>query len=185
MTRRQVFVSGTWDDERAAPYAEQARTAGRLLAEAGCDMACGPGTGIAAHAIAGFRSVTGRAGLVRYYLPAAKWMRAVGEVVRAGADEIVRTRLSYPMRNIHQVGESQGLVVVTGSGGTLQEINTALEDAHIPVGILAKSGAAAEALVRIADLFPDWESVAVLDDAELVARFVLDRLTSATPPASP
>lgn len=177
--RRQVFVAGTWDAERAEVYAEQARTVGRLLAEAGCDLACGPGTGISAHAIAGFRTITPRAGRVRFYLPAAEHMTAVGEQVRHDlADEVVQTELDYPTRNVHQVRQCGGLIVVTGGDGTLEEVLPALIDYGMPVGILARSGKAAVAVERIAPLFPEWAPLLRFADTpdELVA-FVLDQLS--------
>lgn len=176
MSRPQVFVAGTWREVQPE-HAQAARRIGVLLAEAGCDMACGPGTGVSAHAIAGFRSVADRAGVVRFYLPEQRWMDAVGEKVGEGADEIVRTDLDYPMRNAYQVSRSSGLIVVTGGDGTLEEIIPALVDYGLPVGVLRGSGPAARALELLLGVFPDWAPRTLLgDDPDEITTWVLDRL---------
>lgn len=176
----QVFVAGTWSDTKAEPFAAVAHRVGRLLAEAGVDLACGPGTGIAGHVVAGYRSVAGRAGKVRYYLPTETAMRAAGEEVRPGADEIEQTDLDYPMRNVYQVSRSQGLVVLGGGDGTLEEIITAIVDYHLPVAVLQGSGKAPDALERLLDVFPDWrDGVLFGDDPDKLVGFVMGRMHKA------
>src|SRR6266487_4333780 len=117
----QIFVSGTWRADKAAKHAQAAACVGRLIAEAGYSLACGPGTGIARYVIDGFRAVPTRKGVVRYYLPAESHMVNVGEEIQEGSDEIVKTDLDYPMRNVFQISQSRGLIVVTGGDGTLEE----------------------------------------------------------------
>ena len=51
----QVFVSGTWRDDKARPYKDQALHLGRRLAERDFDLACGPGTGISRYVIDGYK----------------------------------------------------------------------------------------------------------------------------------
>lgn len=181
----QIFVSGTWRSDKAAHYAEAARRVGQLIAEAGNSLGCGPGTGIARHAIDGFRSVPHRTGKVRYYLPAENHMKAVGEEVQPGADEIIRTDLDYPMRNVHQISKSDGLIVITGGDGALEEILPALADYDLPVAALRGSGQAAVALEALVEIFPEWVSnVLIADEPDHLVNFVLDqarrRTTAAT-----
>jgi uncharacterized protein (TIGR00725 family) len=179
----QVFVGGTWSSTKAAKYAQAAERVGALIAEAGHSLACGPGTGIARHAIDGFRSVPARAGMVRYYLPGQAHMAAVGEVVQEGADDIVQTDLDYPMRNVYQISKSHGLIVITGGDGTLEEILPALVDYELPVAVLRGSGQAATALEALLGVFPGWRSsVLVGDDPAELARFVLERLPARAAP---
>jgi uncharacterized protein (TIGR00725 family) len=177
----RIFVAGTWRQETAAPYAEAARRVGELIARAGHDLGCGPGTGIAEHVIAGFRSVSSRPGLVHFILPAVDHMRAVGEVVRYDlADRIEQTDLDYPMRNVLQIRRSQGLVVIAGGGGSQQEINLALHDYGIPTGVLRGSGQAARALeLTLGPVFPEWAPLVCLsDDPEEITRWVLERVNA-------
>lgn len=172
----QIFVSGTWRGNKAAAYAKEARRVGQLIAEAGYSLGCGPGTGIARHAIDGFRSVPDRDGQVRYFLPAETYMRAVGEEVEPGADEIVRTDLDYPMRNVHQISKSAGLVIITGGDGALEEALPALADYDLPVAAMRGSGQAAEALEALVQVFPEWEpNVLIADDPDALVDFVLDQ----------
>jgi predicted Rossmann-fold nucleotide-binding protein len=183
----QVLAAGTWRDNAPAEYTAAAFQVGRLLAEAGVDLAAGSGSGIVAHIAAGFRSVSGRSGVVRLYLPAAEHIEVVGEVVRYDlADETVQTGVDYLQRNMIQVRACAGMVAVTGGDGTLGELGAMLGEMRRPVGVLAGSGPAACALPGLLEWFPDWRPLVLLDaDPVAVARFVLDRLTSATPPASP
>jgi hypothetical protein len=75
-------------------------------------------------------------------------MRAVGEEVEPGYDEIIQTDLDYPMRNVYQVSRSNGLIAITGGDGTLEELLPALIDYDLPVSILKGSGQAASAWRR-------------------------------------
>jgi predicted Rossmann-fold nucleotide-binding protein len=162
--RRQVFVSGTWSAEKAAPYASDARRLGVLIAESGYDLATGPGTGIAGLVIDGFRSVK-TSGRVRFYLPAREAMERVGEAIERTADETVETTFDYPMRNVFQVSESAGLFVITGGDGTLEEILPALIDYNLPVAVVADSGNAARAVSLLANaLFPEWKKLLNISD---------------------
>ena len=172
----QIFVSGTWRSDKADKYADAARRVGQLIAEAGYSLGCGPGTGIARHAIDGFRSVSHRTGKVRYYLPAEVHMQAVGEEVEAGADEIIQTDLDYPTRNVHQISKSVGLIVITGGDGALEEILPALADYDLPVSALRGSGQAALALETLVQIFPEWApNVLITDQPDDLVTFVIER----------
>ena len=168
----QIFVSGTWRPDKAAQYANDAVVLGRLIAENGFDLACGPGTGIARHVIDGYREVEDR-GVVRYFLPKAEYMEAVGEAVEPGYDELIQTDYDYPMRNVWQISQSQGLFVLTGGDGTLEEILPALIDYRIPVAVVRRSGSAAQALGRLMDLYPEWDELTIFgeDVSELADHF--------------
>jgi predicted Rossmann-fold nucleotide-binding protein len=177
---QQIFVAGTWRPDRAAEYADAARLVGARIAEAGYSLGCGPGTGIAVHAIEGFRSVAGRRGVVRFQLPRAELMAAVQEVVGDGADEIIQTEYDYPVRNVVQVGRSCALIAITGGDGTIEEILPALIDYGLPVAILRGSGQAALGVEALLQIFPEWApNVLIDDDPELLVKFVLDRLNRA------
>ena len=151
----QVFVSGTWRDDKARAYRDQAEFAGSRLADAGFDLACGPGTGIARYVIDGYRSRPAR-GIVRYYLPAQRYMAAVGEEVLTGSDEIEETEFDYPMRNVYQISKSDGVLVLTGGDGALEEALPALIDYGLPVAVVEGAGSAAVALKRLVEVYPEW-----------------------------
>lgn len=175
----QIFVSGTWRESFAAPFAGEGAKVGTLIARAGYHLACGPGTGMARHVVDGYRSVDGRAGRVRFYLPAQHYMEAVQEAIGDGYDDLIPSEHDYPMRNVWQVSLSSGLIAITGGDGTLEEILPALIDYRIPVGVLRGSGPAAAAVEALLPIFPDWvDSLFLGDDAETVARHVLDRVAA-------
>ncbi len=169
----QIFVSGTWKPEKARPYRDQAVELGAGIAAAGFDLACGPGTGIARHVIDGFRQAAA-AGKVRYYLPTEADMAAVGEEVMPGADEIEHTGLDYPMRNLFQVKRSDGLFVLTGGDGALEEVAAAVIDYRLPVAIVAGSGSVAAAVTALLEVYPGWRDLVALgpDVASLLDPFL-------------
>ncbi len=177
----QVFVSGTWSEAKAAPYIEQARELGEAIAGAALDLACGPGTGIARHVIDGYRACSPR-GVVRYYLPLQTVMAAVGETVEDGADEIVQTDFDYPMRNVFQVKQSQGLFVLTGGDGTLEEILPAIIDYALPVAIVDGAGSASLAMRALLELYPEWASFLMFGpDTRSLINSWLERVLASVP----
>ena len=178
----QIFVSGTWSADKAHPYSSQAEELGARIAAGGFDLACGPGTGIARHVIDGFRR-SPATGKVRYYLPAETHMRAVGEEVMPGADEIERTDLDYPMRNLLQVKRSDGLFVLTGGDGALEEVIAAVVDYHVPVAVVEGSGTVAAAVAGLLEVYPQWRPEVALgpDVASLVGPFLGRVEASASP----
>jgi len=182
----QIFVSGTWRSDKAAKHADAAYRVGQLIAEAGYSLGCGPGTGVARHAIDGFRSVPDRTGKVRYFLPAEHYMQAVGEEVEPGADEIIQTDLDYPMRNVHQIGQSAGLIVITGGDGALEEVLPALADYDLPVSALRGSGQAALALETLIEIFPEWApNVLIAEEPNDLVKFVIDGARATASSARP
>lgn len=169
----QIFVSGTWKAEKAREYRDQALELGAGIAAAGFDLACGPGTGIAGDVIDGFRQVPA-AGKVRYYLPTEADMAAAGEEVMPGADEVEQTGLDYPMRNLLQVKCSDGLFVLTGGDGALEEVVAAVVDYRLPVAIVAGSGSVAAAVTALLEVYPGWRDLVELgpDVASLLDPFL-------------
>lgn len=181
----QIFVSGTWKESKALDYRDQALTLGKGLADAGYDLACGPGTGIARHVIDGYKSRS-RRGVVRYYLPLESEMAKVGETVEPGADEIEQTNFDYVMRNVYQVKQSDGLFVLTGGDGTLEEILPAIIDYGLAVGIVEAAGTAAKAMKGLVAIFPEWKSHVIfgVDVDETLPKF-LDLVAHTTAPEDP
>lgn len=177
----QIFVSGTWKPEKARPYRDQARQLGEHIAHAGFDLACGPGTGIARYVIEGFRAAE-PVGKVRFYLPTADEMAAAGEAIEARADEVEHTGLDYPMRNVLQIKRSDGLFVLTGGDGALEEILPAVIDYDVPVAIVEGAGTAATAVLALLDIYPDWRRLVRLgpDVPTLIGDFLARVEASAT-----
>jgi predicted Rossmann-fold nucleotide-binding protein len=169
----QIFVSGTWSSDKARPYSVEALELGSRIAAGGFDLACGPGTGIARYVIDGYRGAP-RRGTVRYYLPTPGDMRAVGEQVMPGADEIEQTDLDYPMRNLLQVKRSDGLFVLTGGDGALEEVIAAIVDYRVPVAVVAGAGNAGAAVTALLDVYPEWRALVELgrDVASLIDPFL-------------
>lgn len=101
-------------------------------------------------------------------------MQAVGEEVLPGADEIEQTGLDYPMRNLLQVKRSDGLFVLTGGDGALEEVVAAVVDYRLPVAVVAGSGSVAEAVAALLEIYPDWRDLVELglDVSSLIEPFL-------------
>lgn len=153
-SRYRVFVSGEWRPEPVKQFAEVGCQLGLLLAEAGFDLTCGPGSGITKFVLEGYCSVEkGERGKVIFYLPKIREMYRVGEQMYFEPDVVIKTGLDYPSRNVKQVREADALIAITGGSGTITEIVHAL-DFGKPVAILDQSGPmvdASKALPSIRD----------------------------------
>ena len=180
----QIFVGGTWKAEKARPYRAQALELGAGIAAAGFDLACGPGNGIARHVIDGFRQAA-PAGKVRYYLPAEADMRAAGEEVMPGADEIERTGLDYPIATCSRSNAPTDCSC-SPAAMALEEVVAAVVDYRLPVAIVAGSGTVAAAVTALLDVYPEWRALVELgpDVASLLAPFLARIGASSTPPGA-
>jgi uncharacterized protein (TIGR00725 family) len=108
---RQVAVCG--DGDPRTPHAEAARTAGRLIAEAGAVLLTGGITGVMAAASEGARAA---GGLVVAVLPGGSTKSAVAPAqvrIATGAGEA---------RNVVLVRSADAVVAIGGAFGTLSEI---------------------------------------------------------------
>ena len=146
-------MSGGWQPHKVKHLAERAEELGRLLAEHGFDMTCGPGTGIAKFVIKGYRSVPKR-GKIVFYLPKLSEMKRVGEEMEEGADDVVKTNAEYPIRNLLQVKESDAVVGIGGSAGTLTEVIAAVMDYHKPVAMFEDGSESVQAAKIISKIHP-------------------------------
>jgi hypothetical protein len=126
--------------------------------------------------IDGFR-VIANGGTVRYYLPSRTEMDAVGEAVEPGADEVIETGFDYPMRNVFQIKQCQGLFVLTGGDGALEEILPAVIDYHVPVALVRGTGSAADAIKSLLEIYPEWRRWTLFgDDVGGIIDAFLDRV---------
>jgi uncharacterized protein (TIGR00725 family) len=108
---RQVAVCG--DGDPKTPHAEAARTAGRLIAEAGAVLLTGGMTGVMAAASEGARAA---GGLVVAVLPGGSTAAALAPAqvrIATGAGEA---------RNVVLVRSADAVVAIGGAFGTLSEI---------------------------------------------------------------
>ncbi len=143
----RIFISGEWRPEAAESFKDVAYEVGRLIAESGFDLTCGPGSGITRYVLDGYTSISkSKRGKVIFYLPKLKEMRRVGEKISSTPDIIIKTGVDYPTRNVIQVRDADALIAITGGAGTTTEIIHAVLDFRKPVAILDHSGAMVEAI---------------------------------------
>jgi len=171
--RPTIFVCGSWQPEKAIGICTESRKLGQLLAEAGFDLTIGPGTGVARFVIDGYRSVEKR-GKIIFYLPKESEMERVGELMEEGADEVIKTELDYPLRNIVQVKESQAVVAIGGGAGTVTEVVTSALDYNKPTVIL-EGGEAYKAVSNLTELKKNINFVSSVEDAVRILEEKLSR----------
>ena len=178
-TNYRVFVSGDWRPDEVRQFASAGRQLGVLLAEAGYDITCGPGSGVARYVLEGYYSVPAKKrGQVIFYLPKLKEMVRVGEQMELGADVIVKTGQNYPIRNVIQVESSDALIALTGGAGTTTEIISAVLDFRLPVAVLDHSGPMVQAVRALPSV---EEEVFFGTSPEALVNYIGQKLTQALP----
>lgn len=184
----QIFVAGEWRAQEAEPLAEVGREVGRLLAEEGFILTCGPGSGLARYVLEGYNSVRSQMKpelpRPRFYLPKLSDMRRVGErEENYGIEvEIIRTELDYPSRNVRQVKESDAMIAIGGGAGTLQEVIYAAYDFNIPVAVLESTGDVVSAIKQLTKI---RDQVFFGNNAEKLVDYIKAQLAQKTKNTEP
>jgi hypothetical protein len=86
------------------------------------------------------------------------------------------------MRNLLQVKRSDGLFVLTGGDGALEEVIAAVVDYRVPVAIVSGSGSVAAAVTALLEVYPAWSPLIEFgpDVASLIDPF-LTRVRASSP----
>ena len=106
-------------------------------------------------------------------------MRAAGEVVEDGADDIVRTEFDYALRNTYQISQCEGLFVLTGGDGALEEILPAVIDYDQPVAVVEGAGTASLAVRALLEIYPEWrKNLVVGPHVDVLIDPFLERLSA-------
>ncbi|MCA9967206.1 MAG: TIGR00725 family protein [Anaerolineales bacterium] len=130
-----------------------AEEVGRLIAEAGCIVVTGGGSGIMEAASRGAKLA---GGLVVGILPEGDRHGA-----NAYLDVAIPTGVGYALRNITTIRSSDSVIMIRGSSGTLNEVTQAYAHGK-PLTVLQGSGGMAD---RLATFLP---SSGYLDERETV-----------------
>lgn len=91
------------------------------------------------------------------------------------ADEIYKTALDYPLRNLIQVRESNAVVTIGDSAGTVTEIVAAALDYNKPTVVL-RDGEAYSAVKKLSDV---RKNIDFVSDAEEAVRTLREKLLKA------
>src|SRR5665213_685954 len=171
--RYSICVSGAAAGATVKQSYKQAEELGRIIAKSGQILTTGATVGLpyyAAHAakVAGGTSVgfspaaSLREHLRKYRLPYDCY------------DFVNFTGLHYVGRDLYLVQSSDAVITIGGRFGSLHEFTSALE-AHKPCGILTGSGGTADQIIKLMEVLepPDGSLVIYDDDPErLVKRLV-------------
>jgi hypothetical protein len=139
----KIAVSGAAQAHICSPEAaDLAKEIGREIARQGCILITGATTGIPNYAATGNREVKGisigfspatteASHIKKYKLPTDNY------------DVIVYTGFGYAGRNLIMTRAADGIIVICGRMGTLNEFTIAFEDEK-PIGVMLGSGGVAD-----------------------------------------
>ena len=141
--RYKIAVAGAAETEVCPQKAPKlAEEVGKEIVRQGCILVTGATTGIPYHAAKGAKRAKGvsigfspaasvKAHLKKYRLPADQF------------DVIVYTGFGYAGRNLLMTRAADGIIIICGRMGTLNEFTIAFEDEK-PIGVLLGSGGTAD-----------------------------------------
>ncbi|MEO8065501.1 MAG: hypothetical protein ABI643_01435 [Candidatus Doudnabacteria bacterium] len=158
----KIAVSGSAENNCTRGAYKKAFEVGRQVALHGCVLVTGATIGVTAWATRGAKSVGGisiglspavskQAHVNTYHLP-TNYM-----------DLIIYTGFDYSGRNMLMTRSSDGVIVVCGRIGTLNEFTTAFEDRRV-VGVLTKTGGIEQDIDHILKLAKRGRKRIVFDD---------------------
>lgn len=148
--RTVIGVSGASVTGHCAPDAhEKAEAVGRAIAKAGMVLVTGATTGLPYWAAKGAKE---EGGLVIGFSPASSEAAHVKtyHLPVDYHDVIVYTGFEYPGRNLILTRAAEGIIVICGRLGTLNEFTIAFEDQR-PIGILTGTGGVADEIKGIVE----------------------------------
>jgi uncharacterized protein (TIGR00725 family) len=171
--RYSICVSGAAAGDTVKASAQLAEDAGAAIARSGHILTTGATIGLPYHAAIGSRRAGGmsigfspavslREHLRKYRLPSNCY------------DFINFTGLNYVGRDLYLVQSSDAVITIGGRFGSLHEFTSALE-AHKPCGILTGSGGTADQIPKLIEaLDPPVNSLVIYDDdpERLVQRII-------------
>ncbi|HEX4774641.1 MAG TPA: hypothetical protein VH234_03935 [Candidatus Saccharimonadales bacterium] len=173
LLRYSICVSGAAAGDTVKTAADLARATGQAIAESGHILTTGATVGLPYYAAVGAREAGGmsigfspavslREHLRKYRLPSNCF------------DFINFTGLHYVGRDLYLVQSSDAVITIGGRFGSLHEFTSALE-AHKPCGILTGSGGTADQIPKLMEaLEPPVDDLVIYDDnpERLVKRIV-------------
>src|SRR5665213_3223405 len=173
LLRYSICVSGAASGETVKADANLAKRTGAAIANSGHILTTGATVGLPYYAALGAKKAGGmsvgfspavslREHLRKYRLPSDCF------------DFINFTGLHYVGRDLYLVQSSDAVITIGGRFGSLHEFTSALE-AHKPCGILTGSGGTADQIIKLMEVLepPDGSLVIYDDDPErLVKRLV-------------
>lgn len=148
-TKLKIAVSGAARNSHCAKGVEKlSREVGREIARQNCILITGATTGVPYFAAKGCKEV---GGFSVGFSPATSEAAHVKtyRLPTDAFDIIIYTGFDYSGRNLLMTNASDGVIIICGRMGTLNEFTTAFEDQK-PIGVLEGSGGTADKIKIIA-----------------------------------
>ena len=127
-----ILVLGTWKEDKAKKFDCQLKELGKILAYRNHTLVTSPSSGVQGLSARYYKENNGKS-FIGYY-PDLNLMKKINEKVLVKPDIPIYTNENYPVRNIKLIEEySQGVIAITGGGGTFSEIYNAINDFNLPI----------------------------------------------------
>jgi len=162
--RYKIAVSGAASVTPCAKGApELAEKIGREIARQNCILVTGATTGIPNHAAQGIKK---EGGLSIGFSPAVSELehKKVYKLPTKDYDVMIYTGFDYSGRNLLMTRAADGVIVICGRMGTLNEFTIAFEDRK-PIGVLEGTGGTAD-LIRTLTRRPHRPSATIVYDTD-------------------
>jgi hypothetical protein len=167
----QIAVIGSSARRIPARIREEAFTAGSLIAQHGCVMVTGGATGVSFYAAKGAKKCGGTVVAVN---PLSEKVWNFQTLDFRYADVTINSGFGLKGRNVIAINSADGVLAISGSYGTLNEVTIAL-DLGKPLAVVRKTGGVAGMLHGLIRELGCRGPVQLFDDPGTAVRWLLER----------
>lgn len=172
MRRYQIAVLGSHRRDLPREIFDLAESTGKEIAKRGHILLTGASTGVSEYASKGAKSVNG---LTIGISPYEK-RQEIDSISYENSDVIIFSGIGYKGRNILTVRSADGIIVINGGFGTLNEITIA-EDGNKPIVAIKNTKGCADKLEDLfKDLNPNYKKIRFVDDAVSSVDLILEMI---------
>ena len=161
MKKHQIAVLGSHRRDLPREIYDIAESVGKEIAKRDHILLTGISTGVSEYASKGAKSVNGLVIGVSPY----ETRQGSGFITCENSDVIIFSGMGYKGRNVLTVRSSDGIIVINGGFGTLNEVTIA-EEGNKPIVALKNTRGCAD---RLEDLFkeltPNYKKISYVNDA--------------------
>lgn len=172
MKRYQIAVLGSRRRDLPREIYDLAESIGKEIAKRGHILFTGASTGVSEYACRGAKSING---LVVGISPYGS-RQEIDSITYENNDVIIFSGMGYKGRNILTVRSADGIIVINGGFGTLNEVTIA-EDANKPIVALNNTNGCVD---KLEDLFkelnPNYKKIHFVDDAVSSVDLILEMI---------
>lgn len=172
----KIGVMGSAHEELTSELIEKVKEIGQHIAKNDCILLTGAGTGLPYEAV---KSTKENGGFVVGFSPASNFKEHT-EILKLPSesfDILVFTGLGFRGRCIPLIKSCDGIIVISGGVGTLNEVSIALYEGR-PVGVLTQTGGLTEKMKEISNLYNTKDKTIIYNsNPESLVKALINEIT--------